>query len=277
MMGDVNSGSASDLGIIPRSVAEIFSMIEADADSKYQLSFNCLEIYNNKLLDLLRDTKNTKPASLDVKRDSKDRVYFPGCSEHKVTTPEGVIVLLTQAQKLRATSSTKMNAGSSRSHMIVTLHIVGLHAATGVTTMGKLTLVDLAGSEKASKTGASGSQLEEAKAINTSLSALGDVISALSKGEKHVPYRNNMLTRALQDSIGGNAKTLCFVNASPADYNLGETNNSLTYAARMKLITNNATKTADSKETAALRARVNQLKTFIGDESMCAPDTPRQN
>lgn len=92
------------------------------------------------------------------------------------------------------------------------------------TTMGKLSLVDLAGSERADKTGASAERLKEAQNINKSLSALGDVIAALSEGNaKFIPYRNNKLTQLMQDSLGGNAKTLMFVNFSPADYNADET------------------------------------------------------
>jgi hypothetical protein len=88
----------------------------------------------------------------------------------------------------------------------------------------------------------SAERLREAQSINKSLSALGDVISALSEGEKFIPYRNNKLTQLMQDSLGGNAKTLMFVNFSPADYNADETVTSLAYATRVKKITNNASK-----------------------------------
>ena len=119
--------------------------------------------------------------------------------------------------------------------------------------LGKLTLVDLAGSERQSKTQATGERLKEAKSINMSLSALGDVISALSTGEKFVPYRNNLLTQLLQDGLGGNAKTLMFVNFSPADYNAEETCTSLQYAQRVKTITNSAAKAQESAEIQQLK------------------------
>lgn len=95
----------------------------------------------------------------------------------------------------------------------------------------QLSFVDLAGSERVKKSGSSGSQLKEAQSINKSLSALGDVISALSSGGQHIPYRNHKLTMLMSDSLGGNAKTLMFVNVSPAESNLDETYNSLTYVS----------------------------------------------
>ncbi|CAM9915280.1 unnamed protein product, partial [Choristocarpus tenellus] len=125
---------------------------------------------------------------------------------------------------------------------------------------GKLSLVDLAGSERADKTGATADRLKEAQSINKSLSALGDVISALSTGEKFIPYRNNKLTQVMQDSLGGNAKTLMFVNISPADYNQEETLTALLYAARVKLIVNDANKQQDGEEVSRLKAIIQKLK-----------------
>ncbi len=102
--------------------------------------------------------------------------------------------------------------------------------------------------------------LQEAQSINKSLSALGDVISALSSGQDFIPYRNNRLTLLMQDSLGGNAKTLMFVNISPADYNADETVTSLTYAARVKLISNDASKNAENREITRLKGIVAALK-----------------
>ena len=133
-------------------------------------------------------------------------------------------------------------------------------SVTKKTITGKMSLVDLAGSERADKTGASADRLKEAMSINKSLSALGDVIAALSEGEKFIPYRNNKLTQLMQDSLGGNAKTLMFVNFSPADYNADETSNSLVYASRVKKIVNNASKQAESEEVARLKAIIKKLQ-----------------
>eukprot|EP00946_MAST-07B_sp_MAST-7B-sp1_P000944 g944.t1 len=133
-------------------------------------------------------------------------------------------------------------------------------------TTGKLTLVDLAGSESQKKTGASGDTLKEAMAINKSLSALGNVISALTKGDGHVPYRNSKLTELLQDGLGGNAKTLLFVNASPADYNFTETCGSFEFALRCKKVKNGkGAAQVESAEVIALKKELAQLRKMHGD------------
>merc|ERR1719498_323057 len=153
---------------------------------------------------------------------------------------------------MRHVGATKMNAESSRSHSIFSI-LVEVYNKTTKTSVGKLSLVDLAGSERADKTGATAERLKEAQSINKTLSALGDVISALSNNEKFIPYRNNKLTQLMQDSLGGNAKTLMFVNISPADYNRDETLTSLLYASRVKSIVNDAKKKEESAEVAKLK------------------------
>ncbi len=112
--------------------------------------------------------------------------------------------------------------------------------------MGKLTFVDLAGSEKAAKTGTDKEGEAEGRAINQSLSALGNVISALSQGKDHIPYRDHPLTMLMKDSLGGTAKTLMFVNVSPSNYNESESKNSMEYATRVKKIKNKVTKNVES-------------------------------
>jgi len=131
-----------------------------------------------------------------------------------------------------------MNADSSRSHLITCIVTKVTNKRSKNVVAGKLTLVDLAGSERVGKSGATGQQLKEAQSINKSLSALGDVISALTTSSKHVPYRNHPLTMLMSDSIGGNAKTLMFVCCSPADYNRSESANSLDFAKRCKDVKN---------------------------------------
>merc|ERR1712066_650210 len=154
--------------------------------------------------------------------------------------------------KNRSVGSTNMNAHSSRSHATFTI-TVGC-SEKGVDKqqhfrVGKLHLVDLAGSERQSKTGASGQRLKEATKINLSLSTLGNVISALVDGKStHVPYRNSKLTRLLQDSLGGNSKTLMFANVGPASYNYEETISTLRYASRAKNIKNKAKINEDPKD-----------------------------
>jgi len=138
----------------------------------------------------------------------------------------------------RRTRKTNMNEASSRSHLVFSIIVDSTNVNTGVRTIGKLSFVDLAGSEKSSKTGTDAEGQEEANAINLSLSALGNVIAALSENAKFIPYRNHVLTKLMKDSLGGTAKTLMFVNCSPSLYNEPETKNSLDYAVRVKKIKN---------------------------------------
>merc|ERR1719375_1328972 len=135
-----------------------------------------------------------------------------------------------------------MNSESSRSHLLFIVRIVSVNRETGGRLYGKILIVDLAGSERLSKSQVTGDGAKEAIEINKSLTALGDVIEALTKGAKQIPYRNHKLTMVMQDSIGGTAKTLMFVNISPSSSNVDETMMSLKYATRAKKITNNAKK-----------------------------------
>ncbi|KAL2531196.1 Kinesin-like calmodulin-binding protein [Abeliophyllum distichum] len=128
----------------------------------------------------------------------------------------------------------------------------------------KLSFVDLAGSERVKKSGSSGGQLKEAQSINKSLSALRDVIGALSSSNQHIPYRNHKLTMLMSDSLGGNAKTLMFVNISQAESNLDETYNSLMYASRVRSIVNDLNKNVSSKEVACLKRLVAYWKEQAG-------------
>merc|ERR1712048_632045 len=130
----------------------------------------------------------------------------------------------------RHVTSTAMNAESSRSHLILIITIESTNRKSKEVATGKLTLCDLAGSERLKKSEVAGDAMKEAQSINKSLTALGDVIEALTKHAKHVPYRNHKLTQLLSDSIGGNAKTLMFVNCSPSSDNVEETNSSFSYA-----------------------------------------------
>ena len=134
-----------------------------------------------------------------------------------------------------------MNAESSRSHSIFVLTISQKNMETGSVRSGQLFLVDLAGSEKVGKTGATGQTLEEAKKINKSLSALGNVINSLTDGtSRHIPYRDSKLTRILQESLGGNSRTTLIINCSPSSFNDAETLSTLRFGVRAKTIKNKA-------------------------------------
>lgn len=129
-----------------------------------------------------------------------------------------------------------MNEHSSRSHLVISIAVLGVNRKTGVRSSGKLHLIDLAGSERLKSTGATGDRLEEAKNINRSLSALGDVIAALASGSGHVPYRNSKLTFLLQDSLSANAKVVMFVNINPAPASAQESVCSLNFASRCRSV-----------------------------------------
>ena len=141
-----------------------------------------------------------------------------------------------KAAAARKVEATQMNAHSSRSHTIFILHVSGEHSASGSTLSGALNLVDLAGSERVARSGASGDRLKEACAINKSLSSLGDVFAALGSKAKHVPYRNSKLTYLLAPCLGGDGKTLMFVNVSPDEDSGEETSCSLKFAAQVNAV-----------------------------------------
>jgi len=191
-------------------------------------------------------------------------VYIPNVTIKQAMTKEDLSKLIKIGMMNRKTSGTAMNDSSSRSHLIVNVIIEIHNRHTNQRTIGKLSLVDLAGSERVSKANSNPKQLNEARAINKSLSALGDVISALSsqvlgEKDKFVPYRNNKLTMLMKDCLGGTAKTLMFVNVSPVDYNLEETQTSLYYATRVKLIVNETVKNIETKEFSRMKDYIKSI------------------
>jgi hypothetical protein len=261
------TGNPEMPGITPRAMAEIFRVIEKNAGLfQYAVTCTMMELYNDQLVDLLWKPKGKKkgeePPKLNVKRDQVTGwVSVENAIVASASSVEELTTHLEAGNSRRHIAATNMNDQSSRSHLIFTIIIESTNVKSGAKAQGKLSLIDLAGSERVGKSGASGETLREAQSINKSLSALGNVISALSTGDaKHIPYRDNLLTLAMSDSIGGNAKTLMFVNLSPVDYNYDETINSLQYASRVKLITNNAQKNVESKEVVRLKALIASMK-----------------
>ena len=202
---------------------------------------------------------------LVVRKDANGQVVVNGVTHCVAKTAGDLEGLLDSGMRKRHVASTKMNSESSRSHLIATIMIEATDRKTKLTTTGKLTLVDLAGSESQKKTGATGNQLKEAKAINSSLSALGAVISALTSGKDHIPYRNSKLTELLQDGLGGSAKCLMFVNASPADYNITETAGSFEFALRCKKIKNSKSgATVVTEEVRKLKEQLAAMEKQMG-------------
>uniref|UniRef100_A0A671V5W0 Kinesin-like protein n=1 Tax=Sparus aurata TaxID=8175 RepID=A0A671V5W0_SPAAU len=206
-------------------------------DDTVVVGVSYFEIYMDKIRDLLDVTKT----NLSVHEDKNRVPYVKGCTERFVSSPDEVMDVIDEGKSNRHVAVTNMNEHSSRSHSIFLINIKQEHVETEQKLCGKLYLVDLAGSEKVSKTGAAGSVLDEAKNINKSLSALGNVISALAEGTKsHVPYRDSKMTRILQDSLGGNCRTTMFICCSPSSYNDAETKSTLMFGQRAKTIRNTA-------------------------------------
>ncbi|XP_017296375.1 kinesin heavy chain isoform X1 [Kryptolebias marmoratus] len=224
------------MGIIPRIARDIFDHIfSMDENLEFHIKVSYFEIYLDKIRDLLDVSKT----NLAVHEDKNRVPYVKGCTERFVSSPDEVMDIIDEGKANRHVAVTNMNEHSSRSHSIFLINIKQENVETEMKLSGKLYLVDLAGSEKVSKTGAEGSVLDEAKNINKSLSALGNVIAALSEGTKtHVPYRDSKMTRILQDSLGGNCRTTIIICCSPSIYNEAETKSTLMFGQRAKTIKN---------------------------------------
>jgi len=226
-------------GIVPRSVEALFqACLEAPSEVEFAIKVSFVEIYMERIRDLL-DAFGQKRTNLQIREDPNSGVYVAGCTETFVTNQRELLKCMTGGLQSRATAATGMNEGSSRSHSVLSVTVQQRNTETDTARVGKLVLVDLAGSEMVRKTHAAGQQLEEAKVINKSLSALGQVINALTDEKKaHVPYRNSKLTRMLQDSLGGNAKTALIVAVSASTENSAETLSTLKFGHRAKAVKN---------------------------------------
>ncbi|KAK3673271.1 hypothetical protein LTR78_006816 [Recurvomyces mirabilis] len=260
MMGGGDLDDNNGKGIIPRIVEQIFdSILRSDGSIEFTVRVAYMEIYMEKIRDLLQPQNDNLP----IHEDQKRGVYVKGLSEVYVGSTEDVYKVLEIGGNARAVASTNMNQESSRSHSIFVVEIGQKNIETGSARSGRLFLVDLAGSEKVGKTGASGQTLEEAKKINKSLSALGMVINALSDGKSsHIPYRDSKLTRILQESLGGNSRTTLIINCSPSSYNDSETVSTLRFGERAKTIKQKA-KINEELSPAQLKALLKKAQTQV--------------
>ncbi|KAH8087676.1 hypothetical protein JL720_6996 [Aureococcus anophagefferens] len=265
---DVETWNLAPLaGIIPRSAVEVFRMLEErSALAAYEVELSMYELYRDSLRDLFAAPvrKGAKPVALNVKLaqfSDSGLVQVEGGVTRRVQSLPDLVAALEAGLEGRSVAHTELNAESSRSHLIVTLVLKSTNHRSGHVVCGKLTLVDLAGSERVEKSGVAGDKLKEAMSINKSLSAIGDVINALSSGQKHVPYRNHPLTMLMSDSIGGSAKTLMFVNASPADTHVSETVSSLTFGSRCKRVKNASNANGEmASQLKDLKAELDRMK-----------------
>ncbi|KAI3741078.1 hypothetical protein L1987_58745 [Smallanthus sonchifolius] len=228
-------------GLIPRSLEQVFQTSQALAVQgwKYKMQASMLEIYNETVRDLLspRSSNGAEGGGAGkqyaIRHDADGNTYVSDLTIVDVCSIREVSNLLQQAAHSRSVGKTDMNEHSSRSHLVFTLRIYGVNEGTEQQVQGVLNLIDLAGSERLSRSGATGERLKETQAINKSLSSLSDVIFALAKKEDHVPFRNSKLTYLLQPCLGGDSKTLMFVNVSPDPSSVGESLCSLRFASRV--------------------------------------------
>ena len=296
-MGTNYSGDGTNGGIIPKVMEDIFKRVEETTKDTTELLIRVsfIEIFKEEVFDLLDSNSSAlvkndgavqakhialSRAPIQIRETASGGITLAGVTEAEVKTKEEMGSFLARGSLSRATGSTNMNSQSSRSHAIFTITLEQKKNSSCSSTTAedagedilcaKLHLVDLAGSERAKRTGADGMRLKEGIHINKGLLALGNVISALGDEKKrkeggHVPYRDSKLTRLLQDSLGGNSKTVMIACVSPADTNAEETLNTLKYANRARNIQNKAVINRDpaAAQMQRMRSQIEQLQTEL--------------
>lgn len=273
------TGSMDDVdnrGVVPRLCSQLFRGIAAgDRDVEYTLAVSYMELYNEEIHDLLEEKATPRralfdryggspvtPGKLLVHEDPVQGSYVKGLTEVYVSLPGELYLLMRQGNALRATGSTSMNQELLRLHAVFQVRLAQRWVHTGRVVTLRVFLVDLAGSEKVGRSLVAGTALREARNINKSLSALGNVIKALTEGSAHVPYRDLKLTRILKEALGGNSKTTLVVCVAGEEENLGETRSTLWFGQRAKKIQNHATVGVEEKEE--WRERVAELEKEAG-------------
>ncbi|KAJ0060621.1 hypothetical protein NL108_016592, partial [Boleophthalmus pectinirostris] len=232
-------GSTEQPGVIPRAVREVCKLVQSKNEEDgwdYSIGMSYLEIYNEKVLDLLSPNSQDLP----IREDKDKNILIPGLTHTTILSFADFDKHFVPATLNRTTASTKLNQRSSRSHAILLIKVVRtLHAQPQRQQTGKLYLVDLAGSEDNRRTGNQGIRLKESGAINLSLFTLSKVVDSLNSGTSgRVPYRDSKLTRLLQDSLGGSAHSVMITNIAPEYKYYFDTFSALNFAAKSKLIVN---------------------------------------
>lgn len=226
------AGDGDMRGIIPRAVTRLaeYKRELQERGWSFDITATYMEIYCDTIRDLLRSGDSDVPHH--VKHDENGDHYVTDLAQvpFDPCDAEAMREVSEAAAKRRAVSKTLLNAESSRSHSVFTLHIRTTNVEEKTRLSGKLHMCDLAGSERVEKSGATGQQLKEAQAINKSLSALTDVFAAISKESAHKPFRNSKLTHVLQPALSGDGKTLMLCNVSPAGASYRETLSSLRFS-----------------------------------------------
>ena len=248
-----NTQASDSFGIIPRSLQYIFKKIGKD----YEIAMSFIQIYKEGIQDLL------EPGNVDVKiREAESGVYMTGISWIPIGSLEQGMNIFGVGEKNRAVAFSSLGAHSSRSHAVLMIRVE--HKNENLSnTSSILYLIDLAGSERVKKTKATANRLDEAKKINFSLSALGNCIHALTDpNTKHIPYRDSKLTRLLQDSLGGSAKTSIIVTIGPSINHLEETVSSLNFGKRAMCVQNKPriNRSVDYKALCAKLQKILEMK-----------------
>ena len=230
------SGTGQMRGIISRAIEQVGEYKETlEKDGwQYSMQVSFVEIYNESIRDLLREEEeSTLKHEVKVNPDGRRYVSDINMIPLEPTDTEAVEAVMRQAAKHRSVGSTDMNAVSSRSHSVFTLHLTALHPENRQALRGTLNLCDLAGSERLDRSKATGDRAKETVAINKSLSALTDVFVSIGKKASHIPFRNSKLTYLLQPSLSGDGKTLMLVNLSPTELSAQESLCSLRFASQV--------------------------------------------
>ncbi|XP_047159134.1 kinesin-like protein KIN-14P [Vigna umbellata] len=263
-MSGPNNATPETVGVNYRALNDLFSISTSRKSSiEYEIGVQVIEIYNEQVRDLLTTDASKKTLGI-LSNAQPNGLAVPDATMQPVKSPEDVIKLMDIGLKNRAKGSTAMNERSSRSHSVVSIHVRGMDKKAGSSLHGNLHLVDLAGSERVDRSEVTGDRLKEAQHINKSLSALGDVIFALSQKTAHVPYRNSKLTQLLQTSLGGQAKTLMLVQINSDVKSFSESLSTLKFAERVSGVELGAAKSSkEGRDVRELMEQVASLKDTI--------------
>jgi len=262
-------GSSVEAGVINMAVEQLFYAMEETPNRRFLMMVSFMEIYNETVVDLLSDPRSRASGGLKIRESDTGDVYVENLSEKSVSCEDDIFSYMKEGDKARKVGATNMNERSSRSHTIFRIKIESSNRLEDDETLldedfegeqvmvSQLNLVDLAGSERAAQTGAGGVRLKEGCNINQSLMTLGQVIQKLSSGvSSHIPYRDSKLTRILQNSLGGNAKTAIIATVTPAAMSEEQTISTLRFASEAKKITN----CAKVNEVLDNNAQISRLK-----------------
>ncbi|KAG7587767.1 Kinesin motor domain [Arabidopsis suecica] len=256
--------SKEDWGVNYRALNDLFLLTQSRQNTvMYEVGVQMVEIYNEQVRDILSDGGSSRRLGI-WNTALPNGLAVPDASMHCVRSTEDVLELMNIGLMNRTVGATALNERSSRSHCVLSVHVRGVDVETDSILRGSLHLVDLAGSERVDRSEATGERLKEAQHINKSLSALGDVIFALAHKNPHVPYRNSKLTQVLQSSLGGQAKTLMFVQVNPDGDSYAETVSTLKFAERVSGVELGAAKSnKEGRDVRQLMEQVSNLKDVI--------------